>query len=207
MSDEAINHIISVFELTLKEILSRIIKISQCQAVSIRLQEKDDYPYHLYEGLPDFFVLKENSLLAKDDKGDVIRDNDGSPILECMCGNVIKGHFNPKFPFFSQNGSFWTNNTTQLLSSITEEQREFIGSTRNLCNFSGYESVALIPIITGEAILGLIHLTDPRENMFNIERIEELERAAVESALIIQRAKEIMQKLNEIDKMILKSKI
>ena len=207
MSDEAKNHIISVFELTLKEILSRMIKISQCQAVAIRLQEKDDYPYYLYEGLPDFFVLKENSLLAKDDKGDLIRDNDGSPILECMCGNVIKRHFNPKFPFFSQNGSFWTNNTTQLLSSITEEQREFIGSTRNLCNFSGYESVALIPIIIGEAILGLIHLADPRENMFNIERIEELERAAAESALIIQRAKEIMQKLNEIDKMILKSKI
>ena len=207
MSDEAINHIISVFELTLKEILSRIIKISQCQAVSIRLQEKDDYPYYLYEGLPDFFVLKENSLLAKDDKGDLIRDNDGSPILECMCGNIIKGHFNPKFPFFSQNGSFWTNNTTQLLSSITKQQRKFIGSTRNLCNYSGYESVALIPIITVEAILGLIHLTDPRENMFNIERIEELERAAAESALIIQRAKEIMQKLNEIDKMILKSKI
>jgi len=207
LSDEAINHIISVFELTLKEILSRIIKISQCQAVSIRLQEKDDYPYYLYEGLPDFFVLKENSLLAKDDKGDLIRDNDGSPILECMYGNVIKGHFNPKFPFFSQNGSFWTNNTTQLLSSITKQQRKFIGSTRNLCNYSGYESVALIPIITGEAILGLIHLTDPRENMFNIERIEELERAAAESALIIQRAKEIMQKLNEIDKMILKSKI
>ena len=207
MSDEAINHIISVFELTLKEILSRIIKISQCQAVSIRLQEKDDYPYYLYEGLPDFFVLKENSLLAKDDKGDPILDSDGSPILDCMCGNVIKGHFNPKFPFFSQYGSFWTNSTTQLLSSITKQQREFIGFTRNLCNYSGYESVGLIPLKTGEAIIGLIHLADPRENMFNVEIIGKLERVAAESALIIQKAKEIMEKLNEIDKIILKSKI
>ena len=117
-----------------------------------------------------------------------------------MCGNIIKKKVNPDFPFFSRKGSFWTNSTTILLSSITEEQKEFIGNTRNLCNYSGYESVALIPIEINGKITGLVHIADPRENMFTTKKILQLETVADEIASIIKCANEIRKKLLEIDK-------
>ena len=52
-----------------------------------------------------------------------------------MCGNVICGRFDPSKPFFTAQGSFWTNCTTELLASTTEADRQ--GRTRNHCNGQG----------------------------------------------------------------------
>ena len=87
--------------LTLKEVLTEILwklcSISDCQCSGIRLNKDGDYPYYVHAGFPEFFILKENSLCAKDENGNPITDESGDPLLECMCGNVIKGRFNPNF--------------------------------------------------------------------------------------------------------------
>ena len=189
----------SILSLALQEILSRIARISGCQSTSIRLQENGDFPFVVHRGVPDFFVLKESSLLVRDENDQPVYDQSGSQLLACMCTNIIRGHFNPAFPFFSKNGSFWTNSTTLLLSRMTEKQKKFVGHTRNLCNYSGYESVALIPLKNDGNIIGLIHLADPREDMFTIKKIEELELIADESAAIIERAEEIIERLSRIN--------
>ena len=90
----------------LVEILGNIHNLSDCQSVGIRLHNNGDYPYYVHEGFPDFFILKENSLCARDDEGNHILDEDGNPLLECMCGNVLKGRFDPKLPYFTEKGSF-----------------------------------------------------------------------------------------------------
>ena len=132
----------------LAEILEEIRTLSDCQSVGIRLHNNGDYPYYVHEGFPQFFIIKENTLCAVDEKGNPIRDENGNPLLECMCGNVIQGRFDPKLSFFTEKGSFWTNSTTQLLDSATKEELQ--GRTRNMCQYSGYESVALIPIRAGD---------------------------------------------------------
>ena len=189
----------SILELALKEILFRMASISDCQSSSIRLQDNGDFPFVAHRGTPDFFVLKENSLLVKDDNDQIVYDQNGSQLLDCMCGNIIRGHFNPIFPFFSKKGSFWTNSTTLLISRMTDKQKKFVGPTRDLCNYSGYESVALIPLKNEGSIIGLVHLADPREEMFTIKKIEKLEFIAEESAAIIKRAKEITERLSRIN--------
>lgn len=181
--------------------MSRARKISDCQSTSIRLQNDGDFPFYVHEGMPNFFVQKEDSLLVKDNNQCAIHDKNGQKLLDCMCGNVIRSHFNASYPFFSKKGSFWTNSTTNLLLDITSDQRKFIGRTRNLCNLSGYESVALIPLISDKNIIGLIHLADPRENMFTAKKVIELELIADEFATIIKRADEISEKFFGIDKM------
>ena len=118
-----------------------------CEAVGIRLQEGEDYPYFESTGFAPGFVLAENSLCSRGDMGEVVRDGDGYPVLACMCGNVIRGRFDPSKPFFTENGSFWSNNTTQLLATTTEADRS--ARTRNRCNGEGYESVALIALHAG----------------------------------------------------------
>jgi len=180
----------------LTEILGEICTLSDCQSVAIRLHNNGDYPYYVHEGFPDFFIIKENSLCARDDEGNPILDEDGNPLLECMCGNVLKGRFDPKLSYFTEKGSFWTNSTTQLLETTTEKER--LTRTRNMCNYSGYESVALIPMRTGNITLGLIQMNDPRENMFTLKEIENYEFIADHIGSVVFSALEIQEKMEDI---------
>jgi len=180
----------------LAEILGEICTLSNCQSVGIRLENNGDYPYYVYEGFPDFFILKENSICAKDDDGNYILDENGSPFLECICGDVLKGRFDPKLPYFTKKGSFWTNSTTRLLDTTTEKGRP--DRTRNMCHYSGYESVALIPMRADNRTLGLIQMNDPRENMFTPKMIENCEFIADRVGAVVVNALEIEEKIKDI---------
>ena len=127
----------------------------------------------------------ENKLCASDEAGYIVRDSKGKPVIECMCGNVISGRFDPSKEFFTEKGSFWTNNTTQLIASTTTADRQ--GNTRNRCNSEGYESVALIPLRIGDTRLGLLQLNDKRKDMFTLETIQMWERIADRLALALSR--------------------
>ena len=149
---------------------------SGCQAVGIRLRDGDDFPYYETRGFPPEFVLAENRLCALDANSQVVRDDAGNPLIECMCGNVICGRFDPSKPFFTTHGSFWTNSTTELLASTTEADRQ--ARTRNRCNGEGYESVALLPLRLSEQRFGLLQLNDRRKDVFSPETIGLWERFA-----------------------------
>jgi PAS domain S-box-containing protein len=160
---------------------------SGCEAVGIRLKEGDDYPYYEARGFPREFLLVENSLCARDAAGEFIRDNTGDPLIECMCGNVICGRFDPSKPFFTARGGFWTNCTTELLATTTEADRQ--ARTRNRCNGEGYESVALLPLHLGEQRLGLLQLNDKRKGVFSIELIRLWERLADHLAVSLAKCR------------------
>jgi hypothetical protein len=142
------------------------------EAVGIRLKCDEDYPYFETSGFPAEFVKLENSLCVKDAAGQIIRDSDGYPVQECMCGNVICGRFDPSKPFFTTRGSFCTNCTTELLVTTTDADRQ--ARTRNRCNGEGYESVALIALRVGEEKLGLLQLNDRRKGRFTPETISDV---------------------------------
>lgn len=83
----------------------------------------------------------------------LLRDSRESPCLECMCGNIICGRTDPFLPFFTKGGSFWSNNTSELLASTSDEERQT--RTRNRCNGKGYESVIPLHLRRGEPPLPL----------------------------------------------------
>jgi PAS domain S-box-containing protein len=160
---------------------------SGCEAVGIRLGEGGDYPYYQTAGFPEEFIREENSLCSRDEEGTIVRDGSGSPLLDCMCGNVICGRFDPAQPFFSPGGSFWTNSTSQLLASSSEADRQ--ARTRNRCHGEGYQSVALIPLRLGEERLGLLQLNDRRSGRFTPESIALWERLAGYLAVALARSR------------------
>lgn len=168
---------------------------SGCDAVGIRLRQGNDYPYYEVLGFSKEFVMLENHLCTRDKAGQPLLDGTGNPVLECMCGNVICGRFNPSKPFFTARGSFWTNCTTQLLASTTEADRQ--ARTRNRCNGEGYESVALIALRSGDECLGLLQLNDRRKGLFSLEALEVWERLAdhLSTALAKFRAEEEITRL------------
>ena len=154
---------------------------SGCAAVGIRLQEGEDFPYFETSGFPAEFVEAEKRLCAVDGEGRLIRDAAGNPVLECMCGNVIEGRFDPALPFFTANGSFWTNSTTDLLAATSETDRQ--ARTRNRCHGEGYESVALIPLRLGHRRIGLLQFNDRARNRFDACKIALFERLASNLAI------------------------
>jgi len=147
-----------------------------CEAVGIRLRDGEDFPYFETIGFPPEHVHLENSLCAVDQAGEIVRDSTGNPVLECMCGNVLTGRFDPSLPFFTESGTFWTNSTSELLASTSEEDRQ--ARTRNRCNGEGYESVLLAPVRHGSQTLGLLQLNDSRKGFFSLELVQVLERLA-----------------------------
>ncbi|MBS3777169.1 MAG: PAS domain S-box protein [Bacteroidales bacterium] len=173
----------------LHELMSGITELmkewSGCEAVGIRLKQGEDFPYYETRGFPDEFVHLENSLCEVDEQGEYVRDSRGSPVLECMCGNVIRGRTDASQPFFTEFGSFWTNSTTDLLGSTSEEDLQ--ARTRNRCQGEGYESVALIPLRHGNNTLGLLQFNEPKRNCFDEEQIHLFERLASNLALAVSQ--------------------
>jgi PAS domain S-box-containing protein len=179
------------------EIIVRIKEFSQMEAIGIRLRDGDDYPYCETTGFPGHFLEKERCLCEPDANGCIVRDGAGNPVLECMCGNIIRGRVQASQPFFTEGGSFWTNNTTLLLAATTEEDRR--ARTRNRCNGEGYESVALIPIRSENAIVGLLQLNDRRPGMFTIELIKFFEDLASSIGIAIFRKQAAEDRLRFIE--------
>lgn len=148
-------------------------KIVACEAVGIRvLDDKGNIPYQSYTGFSKQFYDQENPLSIECDR--------------CMCINVIKGTTDPSLPFYTAMGSFHTNNTTRFLSEVNKAK---IGPTRNACNRFGFESVALIPMVLNDRILGLIHLADSRKNKISVQRVKSIEWTARQLAISIERIK------------------
>lgn len=166
----------------LRDTLHLIHAYSGIEAVGLRLQEGEDYPYYETAGFSKQFVIAENVLCAEQN-GEPLLDTDGNPVLVCMCGNVICARTDPAQPFFTEGGSFWTNSTTDLLASTSECDLQSI--TRNRCNAENYESVALIPLRSEKKIFGLLQLNDSRRDMFTPETIRFYEQLAASVGTVL----------------------
>lgn len=156
------------------DILQQLQEYTDMDAVGIRLREGEDYPYFETRGFPDAFLADEQYLCTRNATGELLHDETGHAILECMCGNILRERTDPSMPFFTTGGSFWTNNSTTLLATASAEARQ--SRTRDRCNLEGYESVALIPLRSGDEIIGLLQLNDHRPDRFNLETIEFYEK-------------------------------
>jgi CheY-like chemotaxis protein len=157
-------------------------------SLAVRLKDGEDYPYCCAFDFPRNFLDTENCLCRQDSNGSFIKDSDGQPVLECMCGNVIRGRFDPRQPFFTENGSFWSNHTTGL--SQVKSALRWLADTRNTCMSFGYESVALIPITCEEETFGLIQLNDKRKDCFTKDFILTMEVLAGSLGGALYRSRE-----------------
>jgi len=155
------------------QILHKIRDHFGVSATAIRLEDNGDYPYYFYDGFSDIHIEMESYLC-----------DSGNGHLACVCGQVLMGNTDPSFPFFTENGSFWSNNTDNLLETKgVEELRE----TRNVCNAEGYLSVALVPLRSSSGIIGLLQLNDEKPDRFSKETISFLERLGESIGIALAR--------------------
>ncbi len=155
----------------IKDILYELKEFTELEALAIRLQEGNDYPYYVVNGFSKTFVETENSLCTNQLNRD---KDDEKPHLDCFCDNVIYQRYDSSKSFYTESGSFWTNNMTELIDKYSEN--ELLASSRNICNKEGYKSVALIPLQSGDKVIGLLQLNDKRPNMFTLDMIQFFEK-------------------------------
>ncbi|MGO9953026.1 MAG: ATP-binding protein [Dissulfurispiraceae bacterium] len=154
---------------TMDCIVAKIRRTMDFDAIGIRLQQGDDFPYIAQDGFSKEFLFAENTLAVRNMDGGICRDKNGNINLECTCGLVISGRTDPANPIFTQNGSFWTNESYILLDLPVEHDPRL--HPRNRCIHSGFHSVALIPLRAGKDIVGILQLNDHRPNRFTPELI------------------------------------
>ncbi len=97
------------------------------------------------------------------------------------------GDTDARLPFFTEGGSFWSNNTDTLLETTPVNE---LGETRNVCNAEGYLSVALIPLRSASGVIGLLQLNDESPDRFDLEMIELLEKLGESIGIALARLDE-----------------
>jgi len=140
----------------------------------------EDYPYYVTRGFGPDFVRQEGWLCDRDAGGQILRHPDGRPRLACLCGAVVEGKPDRTQPCFTEGGSFWTNDMTELLRS-TPPSAAGIGM-RDSCHRQGYQSVGLVPLRAQGETYGLIHLNSRASERFTAEQIASYEGLAAEVA-------------------------
>ncbi len=142
---------------------------SHCESVAIRLRDRNDFPYFTALGFPPEYLLDENTLCPRDCIGEGPQDDHGDATEECHCGDVIRGRFDSSQPFFTAQGSFWTNCAGELRTAeaAAEHRTQRLGR----CIRNGYQSIALIPLKAGDERLGLLQFNDNRPGRFSLQEI------------------------------------
>lgn len=163
-------------------VAARVVRrVTGCDAVGIRLRQGDDYPYFVADGFAAGFVAAETSLCAS--PGDAAADPAARPMLECLCGAVIEGRVDPRQPYITAFGSFFTGSTSRLLA----QAGSLPPGTRNRCNAAGYETVVLVPLRAADTTHGLLQVNDRRPDRLDASAVARLERMATGLAILLSR--------------------
>ena len=180
----------STAEGALGGIVAAIQRATGLDAVGLRLAENDDWPFFAAVGYTDDFLETESTLAVRYPDGGLCTNDDGSPQLECICGLVLRGDSDPADPLFTPGGSVWTNDSASLLALPPEQDPRL--HPRNKCIHVGFQSIALIPLRSGDEVFGLLHLADRRKDRFTPDSIHFFEGvcASVGTALRRMHAEE-----------------
>lgn len=178
---------------TINVFLRTIIEYSKCDAIAIRLKDGDDYPYYMWHGMDDELITSESLLLCRN------TDESDKKVLECLCGCVIDNRTNLLSEYFTEEGSFWSNDVSLLNEYITDDTTGTI--LRNRCSQIGYKSMALIPVRYKGNILGLIQLIYMQPDKLTLDDIRYYESLAetvgitVENSNLYEHIKDLANKL------------
>ena len=183
--------------LSLKKIIDAVLKLIQTKinfsAIGICLKIDNDLPYFSQIGFSESCILKENSLVTEDDDELLCKNKDGSLKLECTCASAFSGKTNLDDSSLTIAGSFITNNAHTTLELFTDKNTEVL--PKNSCIHSKYGSVAVIPILANEKIVGTLQLNHKEVGVFSKEEILFFEGICsnIGTALMRKQAEEIVK--------------
>jgi hypothetical protein len=146
----------------MREVTKMLIDFSGCDVVEIRIKRGDKY--FLCETIRDNkFSFRIDHLpctqIEKDKMIPCLQSDSG---IETLCHNIMLNQFDSSSRFFTKNGSFWTSNVDDLLTTQPNALR--------LDN--KYKSLALFPLVADEESIGLLQLKSKQPGYFTEKEIE-----------------------------------
>lgn len=159
-------------------VLKEIKSYTGFDVVGIRLNgNTEEDPFFFQYGFNESCEKGENYFCTLSLKGSVDHDPAGLPVHECPCDIVTSGRTDAGKPYYTGGGSFWTNQSADLLNFIPIE--DIRHNPGKICIHSGFVSLALLPIQSGEKIIGLLLLGDTHPDRLNPGLIEFYENLAM----------------------------
>ena len=147
----------------IRDILQLIRDFTGCEAVGIRLRENADFPYYRTLGLNDESLAAENDRHA----------DSGPKVAACLCGKILLGLTDPALPCFTPGGSYWLSSPVGVAPDGTAGPGCLCA--RGLGQSESFQSMALIPLRSGEEIIGLLQMLDRRPEMVKPDLVQFLE--------------------------------
>ncbi|MBI5570701.1 MAG: PAS domain S-box protein [Desulfomonile tiedjei] len=168
-----------------REILRMVKDFTGCEAAGIRLREDEGLPYLVHEGFSlsapgaDGFPC----ILTAAGEADLSVETDSA--VACACSAVMSGLADPSLRCFTASGSFWINNIPAVVSASSE--KAMFSPKGSRCLAQGYRSVALIPLRSNEAVIGVLQLGDSAEGFFSAQQIGLLEEIGTCAGIVLER--------------------
>lgn len=137
----------ATFESAISAFIGTVQSISGCESVMLRLRSEDDWvPVHASVGMGSSFLRDECMIQS----------------AECMCGRVACCDVDPSLFFFTNAGSFVTNDVDDLLARATEQE---LGPVRGRCIAEGFKTVAVFPVRNEDGtVAGVLHVASKQKD-------------------------------------------
>ena len=165
-----------------QDILHLLKEYVGAEAAGVRMRSGEDFPYLEAIGFPEDFIEERARSSPAAHRLSRARNMAGSSRL---LRQRDRGRPGWPFPFFTDRGSLWTNAASTLFS--TARDKADIASPRERCLREGYESIALVPLRSGDEIVGILQFADKRPGMFTGESIEYLENMGITIGIALLR--------------------
>lgn len=145
-----------------------------CDAVEVRLSD-GGLPYR-WEATrrPKPTARFELARWQRGADGQVVPASDEATDLEYLCAEVAGRRFDPRQPFFTAGGSFWTSDAWERFAWDAGP----VTKPRDLCVAGHYRSLAIVRFVVDEATVGLLLLKRERPSAFTKEDVADFEGMA-----------------------------
>jgi len=158
----------------LREITKMLLDFSGCDAVEVSVR-REDKCYHC-EAICDCTDPVVVEITRRDHKTqDPLLDHfKDSSRLQNLRRAVVEGQVDPSAPFFTKHGSFWVGNMQSTVAGTMGVDAAHKVSETNL----DYASLAIIPLVSADETIGLVHLKSKKEDYLKADEIELYETVA-----------------------------
>jgi len=157
----------------LRKILKMLLEFCGCDTVEIFLKENGNFMnYKILHKDNNSFQYNSNSLkldFAKDSH----QMSQKSDVISQLYINIMEQRFDKGLSVFSTTGSFWTNNMEDTFYNVLASTKEYKNTSWN--TNTECLSLALIPLLFVDNVIGIVKLMSRQLNYFTIDEIEQYE--------------------------------